>query len=94
MSVLRYREGFSDYQRVLDAQKSLFAQQQRLVAQRGASVQALVSLHQSLGSGWEKQADMPLISEQSREEMRQRTNLGELLDNGGLGQCGCHGHGH
>ena len=81
LSVLRYREGFSDYQRVLDSQKSLFAQQQRLVFQRGASVQNLVSLYQSLGSGWEDQTDAPLISEQSREEMRQRTNWGDLLDN-------------
>jgi outer membrane protein TolC len=80
LSVLRYREGFSDYQRVLDSQKSLFAQQQRLVIQRGTSVQNLVSLHQSLGSGWENQTGMPLISEHSREEMRQRTNWGELLD--------------
>lgn len=82
LSVLRYREGFSDYQRVLDSQKSLFSQQQRLVVQRGTSVQSLVSLYQSLGSDWQNQAGIPLISEQSREEMQGRTDWGELLDHG------------
>jgi NodT family efflux transporter outer membrane factor (OMF) lipoprotein len=80
LSVLRYREGFSDYQRVLDSQQSLFTQQQRLVAQRGTAVLNLVGLHQSLGGGWETFSNQPLISEQSREEMQNRTNWGDLLN--------------
>ena len=81
LSTLRYREGFSDYQRVLDSQQSLFGQQQRLTTQRGNSVLSLVNLYTSLGGGWENQADLPLISEQSREQMQQRTNWGSLLEN-------------
>jgi NodT family efflux transporter outer membrane factor (OMF) lipoprotein len=81
LSMLRYREGFSDYQRVLDSQQALFSQQQRLVIQRGTSVQSLVSLYKSLGGGWENPAGLPLISEQSREQMQQRTNWGDLLEN-------------
>jgi len=80
LSVLRYREGFSDYQRVLDAQQALFTQQQRQVVQKGTSVRSLVSLYKSLGGGWENQTDNPLISEQSREQMQQRTNWGDLLE--------------
>ena len=80
LSVLRYREGFSDYQRVLDSQQSLFNSQQRLVTQRGTSVASLVSLYRSLGGGWESQDSLPLISEQSRQQMQQRTNWGDLLD--------------
>ena len=80
LSVLRYREGFSDYQRVLDAQQALFTQQQRLTAQRGTAVLSLVGLYQSLGGGWEAIADQPLISEQNREQMQNRTNWGNLLD--------------
>lgn len=79
LSMLRYREGFSDYQRVLDSQKSLFGQQQRLIDLRGASVLNLVGLYKSLGGGWESQAGSPLISERSRQQMEQRTNWGELL---------------
>ena len=80
LSVLRYKEGFSDYQRVLDSQQSLFAQQQRLITQRGASVRSLVSLYKSLGGGWENQAEQALISDQSRQQMEQRTNWGDLLE--------------
>jgi NodT family efflux transporter outer membrane factor (OMF) lipoprotein len=80
LSVLRYKEGFSDYQRVLDAQQALFTQQARLVTQRGTSVSSLVSLYTSLGGGWEDQTDLPLISEESRQQMQQRTNWGDLLD--------------
>ena len=82
LSVLRYREGFSDYQRVLDSQQSLFSSQQRLVTQRGTSVASLVSLYKALGGGWENQTGQPLISEQSREQMQQRTNWGDLLEGG------------
>lgn len=82
LSVLRYREGFSDFQRVLDAQQSLFGQQQRLVTQRGTSVRSLVSLYKSLGGGWESQIGQPLISRQSRDEMQQRSNWGDMLDEG------------
>lgn len=80
LSVLRYREGFSDYQRVLDAQQSLFTQQQRLVTQRGNAVLQLVNLYKSLGGGWEVRSKQALISAQSRQQMQQRSNWGSLLD--------------
>ncbi|NOR18775.1 MAG: efflux transporter outer membrane subunit [Xanthomonadales bacterium] len=82
LSVLRFREGFSDYQRVLDSQQSLFGSQQRLVTQRGTAVASLVSLYKSLGGGWENQDGLPLISGQSRQQMQQRTNWGDLLEEG------------
>jgi NodT family efflux transporter outer membrane factor (OMF) lipoprotein len=80
LSMLRYREGFSDYQRVLNSQQSLFNQQIRLVAQRGASVQSLVALYQALGGGWQGQSDGARISRQSMDQMRQRSDWNGLLD--------------
>jgi len=80
LSSLRYREGFSDYQRVLDSQQSLFGQQQRLTTQRGTSVLSLVDLYTSLGGGWDSQNTREFISDESRETMKQRTNWGELLE--------------
>jgi hypothetical protein len=35
-----------------------------------------------LGGGWENQTGQALISDQSRDEMQQRTNWGDLLDDG------------
>ena len=55
LSLLRYREGFADYQRVLDAQQALFGQQQRYAANRGNVVRSLVAIYRSLGGGWQRQ---------------------------------------
>ena len=79
LSTLRYREGFSDYQRVLDSQQSLFSQQQRLVSAHGTSVRSLIALYKALGGGWEDQTELPLISEQNREQMSERINWGDYL---------------
>jgi len=79
LSLLRYREGFADYQRVLNAQQSLFSQQQRYAANRGDIVRSLIAIYRSLGGGW--QVNREYIDETTRQEMEQRTNWGELLDN-------------
>jgi NodT family efflux transporter outer membrane factor (OMF) lipoprotein len=80
LAVLRYQEGYSDYQRVLDAQQSLFNQQQRYVDAQGATVRGLVSLYKALGGGWQVRADAPLVDEATRQEMDQRTDWGDLLE--------------
>ena len=80
LSTLRYKEGFSDYQRVLDSQQSLFAQQQRLVSSHGNSVRSLIALYKALGGGWQDQAGVPLISDVNRDKMNERTNWGDYLE--------------
>ena len=84
LSTLRYKEGFSDYQRVLDSQQSLFSQQQRLVTSYGESTRSLIALYKALGGGWEDQAGRPLISEQSQELMNERINWGDYLESDNL----------
>lgn len=79
LSLLRYQEGFADYQRVLNAQQALFGQQQRYAANRGDIVRSLIAIYRSLGGGW--QSSRQFIDENSRQQMEQRTNWGELLDN-------------
>ena len=79
VSMLRFQEGFADYQRVLDAQTALFAQQGRLVASKGDMAAALVSLYLALGGGWQP-SDAVLVPESTIETMQERTNWGDLLD--------------
>lgn len=79
VSMLRFQEGFADYQRVLDAQTALFTQQGRLVASKGDMAAALVSLYLALGGGWQAN-DAALVPESTIETMRERTNWGDLLD--------------
>lgn len=78
LSLLRYQEGFADYQRVLNAQQALFGQQQRYAANRGEIVRSLIAIYRSLGGGW--QTERQFVDDETREQMEQRTNWGDLLE--------------
>jgi len=74
----QYREGYSDFQRVLDAQRALFAQQDIYLVNRGTAVNSLIALYKALGGGW--YSDQPVIDPATRKQMQQRTDWGDLLD--------------
>lgn len=74
----QYREGYSDFQRVLDAQRALFAQQDAYLVNRSNAVSNLIALYKALGGGW--YSEEPLVDPASRQQMQQRTDWGELLD--------------
>ena len=80
LSMLQYKEGFSGYQRVLDAQKSLFSQQNRYAATQGQAVQSLVALYKALGGGWEVREGRAFVDENTLTVMRERTNWGDILN--------------
>lgn len=80
LSTLRYKEGFSDYQRVLDAQKALFTQQQRYITAQGDSVTSLVILYKALGGGWDDSGALPWINPETLEVMRERTDWGDMIE--------------
>jgi NodT family efflux transporter outer membrane factor (OMF) lipoprotein len=80
LSMLQYKEGFSGYQRVLDAQRSLFTQQNRLAASQGLAVQSLVALYKALGGGWEVREGRAFVDENTLTVMRERTDWGDILD--------------
>ena len=70
----------SDYQRVLDAQRSLL-QEQNSLAQTSSSVATnLIALYKALGGGWELRQG-PAGRARSRRSARwkQRTNWGDML---------------
>jgi NodT family efflux transporter outer membrane factor (OMF) lipoprotein len=48
-----YIQGLSDFQNVLDAQRSLFNLQDQLAESEGAVTSNLISLYKALGGGWE-----------------------------------------
>jgi hypothetical protein len=73
----QYREGFADFQRVLDAQQLLLQQQDGYLVSRGNAVSSLVTLYKALG-GWD--ASRAPIDPATRQQMQQRTDWGELLD--------------
>lgn len=52
-----YRAGLTDFQNVLDSQRSLVNVQNDLARSRGQHALQLVSLYKALGGGWERAAD-------------------------------------
>ncbi len=79
LSMLRYKEGFADYQRVLDSQQRLFGQQQRFVANKGAAVRSIAQVYRALGGGWQNHSG-GFVDEATRIEMEQRIDWGEMLE--------------
>lgn len=79
LSMLRYKEGFADYQRVLDAQQRLFQQQQRYVSNKGTAVRSIAAVYRALGGGWQNHSG-GFVDEATRIEMEQRIDWGEMLE--------------
>lgn len=78
----QYSEGFSDFQRVLDAQRALLEQQDNYLVSRSNAVSNLIALYKALGGGW--YAAQPLIDRTTQKQMEKRTDWGDLLDEPGL----------
>jgi multidrug efflux system outer membrane protein len=76
---IQYREGLTDFQRVLDSQRTLFSQQERLVSNLGDVSQSLIALYKAMGGGWERGRDRPLVDDATRETMGERSDWKELL---------------
>jgi len=80
VSLIQYREGIVDYQRVLDSQRFLATQTDRLAEVTGQIGTNLVATYKALGGGWELREVATMLSDENRNEMIERTNWGGLLD--------------
>jgi NodT family efflux transporter outer membrane factor (OMF) lipoprotein len=80
LSLIQYKEGFVDYQRVLDSQSFLATQADRLAAASGKVATNLVATYKALGGGWQIRQSGEILSEENKNEMLERTNWGHLLD--------------
>jgi len=79
LSMLQYKEGMTDYQRVLDTQRSLADQQDLWTATRGDVILNLVSLYKALGGGWQLREGKDFVSKDNADKMEKRTDWGNLL---------------
>ncbi len=52
LSMELYKEGLSDFQNVLDAQRSLLSYESQLVQAQNSALQQLITLYRALGGGW------------------------------------------
>jgi outer membrane protein, multidrug efflux system len=79
IATIQYQEGLVDFERVLDSQRTLFSQQERLVATRGSVAQSLVSLYKALGGGWQAARSREVLDAATRQTMSERSNWNGLL---------------
>ncbi len=79
LSMIQYREGLVDYQRVLDTQRFLTEQQDQQTATAGDVATNLISVYKALGGGWQVRIGKDFVSEKYKGDMQKRTNWGTLL---------------
>jgi outer membrane protein TolC len=79
IATIQYREGLTDFQRVLDSQTVLFSQQEGLANARGTLTQNLIALYKAMGGGWEAGRSRPVLDGETRETMGKRSDWGDLL---------------
>ncbi len=76
----QYREGLVDYLLVLDNQRSLTAEQDRLIETQGDIALSLIGMYKALGGGWQIRSGQEIVPEEMQQEMAKRTDWGDLLD--------------
>ena len=79
LALVQYREGATDYTRVLNTQTSLLQQQDALASARGQVVSNLVATYKALGGGWQLRQDDNFVRPDTIDLMQERTDWGELL---------------
>ncbi len=79
LSLIQYKEGLVDYQRVLDSQRFLAGQFDKLTEVSGDVATNLVTIYKALGGGWQVRQEEDILSAENREQMTNRTSWGGLL---------------
>lgn len=74
-----YREGYADFQRVLDGQRAVASQTEAELINAGQQITALISLYGALGGGWSETSIENLIPEATRVTMESRSDWEEML---------------
>ena len=79
LAFLQYNLGTRDFTTVLTAEQNLYTAQNDLAMAEGTVSTGLASVYRALGGGWQIRADNEFVPAATAEEMRNRTNWGELL---------------
>src|SRR6185503_12580452 len=79
LSIIQYRQGAADFLRVNQAQVDLASRENSLVIARAGIAQGAIDTYRALGGGWETHVGSEFVPRETVEEMRQRTDWGDLL---------------
>jgi hypothetical protein len=79
LSLLQYRQGAADFLRVNQAEVDLVNRQNSLVIARASVAQGAITSYRAMGGGWEIRRGSEFVPRQTIDEMRARTNWGDIL---------------
>ncbi len=79
LALTQYQEGAESYQRVIDTERSLLQERNRLAESRSSIATSLIAVNKALGGGWQVRDGQPVVPQAMQVEMRRRTNWGDLL---------------
>jgi NodT family efflux transporter outer membrane factor (OMF) lipoprotein len=79
IAMVQYREGATDFERVLDAQRVLLHEENSLAQTRSAVATNVIAVYKALGGGWEMRQDQPFVPDGTQKEMKERTDWGDML---------------
>lgn len=79
LSLLQYRQGQADFIRVVDTQSALVDRQDEHTASRGQITRNLIFTYRALGGGWMVRGANDFLPEVVQEEMRARTDWGDII---------------
>ena len=83
LAAKQYSDGLISYTLVLDANQFLSLNQDLETASRGEVARNLVTTYKAMGGGWQIREGKPLIPDEVKATMQERTPWGNLLDEPG-----------
>ena len=75
----QYESGATDFTTVLTAEQNLFQAESNLAVATGNVSLGAIAVYRALGGGWQIREDSYFVTAATRDQMRARTNWGELL---------------
>ena len=79
IATLEYQQGTRDFTTVLTAEQNLYQAENNLAMATGNISTGLVAVFRALGGGWQIRDGNGFVNPSTAEEMRRRTNWGQLL---------------
>jgi NodT family efflux transporter outer membrane factor (OMF) lipoprotein len=80
ISMIQYKDGLTDYQRVLDSIRSLTQKQDQYASVKGTIATDFIAMYKALGGGWEMRDREEALPADIRQKMMHRTDWGKFLD--------------
>lgn len=85
LSMLQYKEGLADYQRVLDSTRALTQKQDQYAQVKGRIANYVISLYKGFGGGWQIRRGQPVVVDEVKEQMLKRTDWGSIIHKKDIG---------